>query len=140
VVPGVARELDLIGDELGAAHLSLFKLKGSVADFGRALRLSYQRGSARGDRSPLTVLRDCFKSTRAMVSTEREFIDRVSRLSLLVTGRFHAVCVALAAGTPFLAVESNTHKIASLIEDASMTCEGSLSNRRRRRDRQIEFR
>jgi hypothetical protein len=37
---------------------------------------------------------------------------------LLVTGRYHAVTYAMLTRTPFLAVESNTPKISSLVADA----------------------
>jgi polysaccharide pyruvyl transferase WcaK-like protein len=45
---------------------------------------------------------------------------KVAALGLLVTGRFHAATFALAAGTPVLAVESNTHKIGATFEDAGL--------------------
>jgi hypothetical protein len=37
---------------------------------------------------------------------------------LLVTGRHHAVCAALKARTPFLALAGNTHKIEGIIANA----------------------
>lgn len=37
-----------------------------------------------------------------------------------VTGRFHGACLAIAAGRPFVAVASNTHKIEGLLEDAQL--------------------
>ena len=55
-----------------------------------------------------------------MQPTEDGFVDQVRALRLLVTGRFHALCIALAAGTPFLATETNTHKIVGLIGDAEL--------------------
>jgi polysaccharide pyruvyl transferase WcaK-like protein len=39
---------------------------------------------------------------------------------LVVTGRFHGVCLAILAGKPFLAVSSNTHKIEGLLKDADL--------------------
>lgn len=38
----------------------------------------------------------------------------------LLTGRFHQVCMALALGTPFLAVGSNTAKIEAICIDAGL--------------------
>jgi hypothetical protein len=37
--------------------------------------------------------------------------------NLVVTGRFHGVCFCLATRTPFVAIDSNTPKISSLVED-----------------------
>ena len=43
----------------------------------------------------------------------------VAAAESLVTGRFHAAVFALLAGTPFVAVASNTAKIQSLLMDAT---------------------
>lgn len=51
---------------------------------------------------------------------EADYMAKVAALSLLVTGRFHAATFALAAGTPVLAVESNTHKIGATFDDAGL--------------------
>lgn len=51
---------------------------------------------------------------------EADYMAKVAALTLLVTGRFHAATFALAAGTPVLAVESNTHKIGATFDDAGL--------------------
>lgn len=38
----------------------------------------------------------------------------------VVTGRFHAVCLSMKLGLPFLAVESNTYKIQAMLLDAGI--------------------
>lgn len=43
--------------------------------------------------------------------------DFLKRHELVVTGRFHAVAFCLATHTPFVAVDSNTPKISSLVRD-----------------------
>lgn len=48
------------------------------------------------------------------------FLQQLAQASLLVSGRFHACTLALATGTPFVAVPSNTGKIASLVADAGL--------------------
>lgn len=48
---------------------------------------------------------------------EAGFIRSLTTARLHVTGRFHAVCFCLFTSTPFLAVESNSWKIAALLED-----------------------
>jgi hypothetical protein len=40
--------------------------------------------------------------------------------SLLVTGRFHGVCLALALEIPVLAIASNSHKVQGLLEDVGL--------------------
>ncbi len=46
-----------------------------------------------------------------------EYAARLSASRLVLTGRFHAVCMCLVTRTPFVAVESNTPKISSLVSD-----------------------
>lgn len=48
------------------------------------------------------------------------FISELQQLELLVSGRFHACTLALVTDTPFIAVASNTKKIAAMIEDAGL--------------------
>lgn len=45
------------------------------------------------------------------------FVRHLAGHALVCTGRFHAVTLALATSTPFLAIESNTPKISGLLED-----------------------
>lgn len=56
----------------------------------------------------------------AEMTDEQAYMQAVAGLELMVTGRFHAATFALAAGTPLLAVDSNTHKIAATFEDAGI--------------------
>jgi hypothetical protein len=48
----------------------------------------------------------------------KRYAAKLASYALVVTGRFHAVCFCLATRTPFVAVDSNTPKISSLVEDA----------------------
>ena len=47
-------------------------------------------------------------------------------LELYITGRFHGVCLAAMANTPFLALSSNSHKIEGILKD--MNCSELLIN------------
>lgn len=47
-------------------------------------------------------------------------LNRVSSATLIVTGRFHLVCLALLARTPFIALRGNTHKIEGMLADANL--------------------
>lgn len=49
--------------------------------------------------------------------TEAGFLECLQSGYLHLTGRFHAVCLCLATQTPFLALESNSWKIAALLHD-----------------------
>lgn len=48
-------------------------------------------------------------------------LKRISSTGLIVTGRFHMVCLAMLARTPFIALEGNTHKIQALLADANLS-------------------
>jgi hypothetical protein len=55
--------------------------------------------------------------TTRLVADDAAYLAQLSRHSLVVTGRFHSVCLAILSGTPFLAVSSNSWKIEALIAD-----------------------
>jgi hypothetical protein len=46
---------------------------------------------------------------------------RISSKSLIVTGRFHMLCMAMLARTPFIALPGNTHKIEGMLTDANLS-------------------
>ncbi len=50
-----------------------------------------------------------------------DFFAALTRSELLITGRFHAVCVAMVTETPFLAPASNSHKIEAMLDDAGLS-------------------
>jgi len=50
-----------------------------------------------------------------------EFMSLLESSELVVTGRFHVVCLCLVTGTPFLAVASNSHKVEGMLEDAGLS-------------------
>jgi hypothetical protein len=52
------------------------------------------------------------------------YLAWLSTLNLYITGRFHGVCLSAIAGTPFLAMASNAHKIEGILKD--MNCEELL--------------
>lgn len=49
-----------------------------------------------------------------------EAVQSIMDASLVVTGRFHGVCLAILAQRPIVALQSNTHKIEGLFEDAGL--------------------
>lgn len=55
------------------------------------------------------------------VSDFDEFIANLRRTSFLVTGRFHGVTIAACLRIPFIAVSSNSHKMAALLEQMHMS-------------------
>lgn len=55
--------------------------------------------------------------TQKNTRNRHEFLRYLASHNLVCTGRFHAVTLALATQTPYLAIESNTPKISSLTMD-----------------------
>lgn len=58
--------------------------------------------------------------TLTLMPNEAHYAAFLAGTGLHVTGRFHGACYSIAAGRPFLALESNSWKIASMIEDAGL--------------------
>ena len=50
-----------------------------------------------------------------------DFFSALRHSELLITGRFHAVCMAMVTETPFLAPASNSHKIEAMLDDAGLS-------------------
>ncbi|MFT5629392.1 MAG: hypothetical protein ACI9HB_000553 [Gammaproteobacteria bacterium] len=57
------------------------------------------------------------------VSTQAEYVGLIAQKALSVTGRFHAVCLAIATQTPFVAISSNSWKIEALLDDIGLNPE-----------------
>lgn len=49
-----------------------------------------------------------------------EYLTRLSAAGFHVTGRYHAVCLSIVVGVPFVAVASNSNKIEALIDDVGL--------------------
>ena len=48
-------------------------------------------------------------------------LEKISRSELVLTGRFHAVALAIASGSDFVCWSSNTHKIEGMLQDANLS-------------------
>jgi len=53
-------------------------------------------------------------------------VSAVRDASLVLTGRFHGICLAILSQRPFVAFASNTHKIEGLLKDAGLGGGGLL--------------
>ncbi len=56
----------------------------------------------------------------------RDQLPHLSRAGIVITGRFHGICLAILAGRPFVALASNTHKVEGLLADARLGPAGRL--------------
>jgi hypothetical protein len=59
-------------------------------------------------------------SNTKLVCSDLAYMMELSQRELLVTGRFHAVCMAILTKTPFVAVTSNSWKIEALLGDIGL--------------------
>lgn len=79
------------------AYKLLFLIRGKLKNFVRTLR---------GDLEMLPL---------------NDFMGSLESAELVITGRFHGVCLCILTGTPFLALTSNSHKIEGMLEDAGLS-------------------
>lgn len=61
-----------------------------------------------------------FNQINMLFFERQDFLDAIKSAKLIVTGRFHLVCLSMLAGVPFFAIPSNTHKIQSLLKDVGL--------------------
>jgi len=66
------------------------------------------------------IISSRFLQWRNATRGSEAFIRRLSHLSLLISGRFHSICVAMGTGTPLLALESDSHKVRGMLIDAGL--------------------
>lgn len=120
VNPSMSVMLDRSRRERGGVPVAIqYSLPGGAARLW-FLREAVSRGDLRFPLRMARLLRARAAQLRAQVGTTEEFIGRLGALELLVSGRFHACTLSLLAGTPFVAVPSNTGKIAALVRDAGL--------------------
>ena len=55
-----------------------------------------------------------------LLQSDADYMSEISTHALLVTGRFHSVCMAILTRTPFVAVTSNSWKIETLLDDIGL--------------------
>lgn len=57
----------------------------------------------------------------------KAFFDEIASCRVVVTGRFHVICFCILTDTPFLAIESNSHKIQSMMKDIGLSADRLIS-------------
>lgn len=63
----------------------------------------------------LFILR--FKINRLKIAKDLD----VAKSSMVISGRYHAICMAIKHGIPFLCISSNSHKVQGLLIDAGIS-------------------
>jgi hypothetical protein len=54
------------------------------------------------------------------IDTPESYYSEVNNSLFLISGRYHAICMAIQSKTPFYAISSNTYKIEGMLEDAGL--------------------
>lgn len=49
------------------------------------------------------------------------YINKITNAKIIITGRYHALCFAIQNLTPFITIESNSHKISALLYDIGLS-------------------
>ena len=112
----VTRELSLLASGVGAEFVPITKSL-SVGTPGilrksKVLKSFFDRRASKAifEKNPMAYL----------LTSHEEYIDHLQGKSLLITGRFHAVCLAILTKTPFIAISSNSWKIEALVADIGL--------------------
>lgn len=53
--------------------------------------------------------------------TSQQILSRIATSRGVIGGRFHAVCMSVLSGTPFIGMSSNTSKMIGMLTDAGLT-------------------
>ncbi|MEM7351582.1 MAG: polysaccharide pyruvyl transferase family protein [Acidobacteriota bacterium] len=104
---------------LGAEPISMFHDRRSVWDLLRSIR--WLAGAKVAPLRRLTaVLRAALAERRGQQTHDAAFAAAVASKSLVVAGRLHMLMFCLTTRTPFLVVESNTHKNRATLTDSGL--------------------
>lgn len=63
----------------------------------------------------------------SLIKDEDKFLNELFNCKLLISARFHAICLSLHYNTPFIALNSNTFKIEALLKDMGLNKERIVS-------------
>jgi hypothetical protein len=119
VLPGVSTHLEALRRCFSGRHISILYGRTGPREWARAVR-KFGGLASFSPRHTLRATTAAISERRSQTTNADEFVNKVSCCRLLITGRFHAVIVALATQTPVLAVASNTHKIEATLGDAGL--------------------
>jgi exopolysaccharide biosynthesis predicted pyruvyltransferase EpsI len=71
-------------------------------------------------KTPLKYLLLKVRGKIIKMKNDEEFITSISKHGLIISGRFHAICMSILLNKPVVAISSNTHKIEGLFHDANI--------------------
>jgi hypothetical protein len=115
----VAEVLAKLSDATGGEFVPVTKALKSVSPQWSGLRRVVRTHYAKRYE---TRFRAAHQNIR-LVGSDTEYLNYLSQKELLVTGRFHGVCLAILSGTPFVAIGSNSWKISALLDDIGLSKE-----------------
>jgi len=104
----------------GGAVVPIQRPEPGLVGAWRFLRGYLGRDDLRDPRAGASRSVDRWRQLASSSASVDQYLARLAGLELLVAGRFHACTLALAVGTPFVALPSNSHKIEALVEDAGL--------------------
>ena len=120
VVPEITRTLLQARRRFGGTAVNILHSRSDPLDLLRDVKRYTGPEFCRSPSAVWTALAAVAAGWMTETTQTEYFVQRLSRCRLLVTGRFHAVMLALATKTPVLAVGSNTHKIEATLRDAGL--------------------
>lgn len=119
VYEDLSRELYLFANKNGFKYLPI--IEKTLLDFFRPIK-TIRRVISRND-SLLTILNKMnlyFLRRKCRTRSSKEYIKSLQECKLVITGRFHTMCLCILTETPFIALKSNSHKMESLIIDVGI--------------------
>lgn len=120
VVRPTALELDRLRQVCGGSTSSIQHVGNGAAAIYRFFRSYVGAADLRDPAFLVAMVALRYRQYRAQTAEVSGYLRHLAGLELLVSGRFHACTLAMVEGTPFIAVESNSHKIRALVSDAGL--------------------
>ncbi|NJM35095.1 MAG: polysaccharide pyruvyl transferase family protein [Rhodomicrobium sp.] len=117
-IDSVKYDLYNFSKDIKAEYISLMARPSKFIDYSNL----YKRGKFLIRKNLYWLILDQEKRNRYknVISDFDDFIKIMKDASLIMTGRFHGVALALDLKIPFIALSANSHKIESLLDSVAM--------------------
>jgi hypothetical protein len=119
VLPEATHQLKVISQRYSLRYITLENIKTNLPSrlINKLFHIKYNLSDPSTELNKITRYQNAFNKILDR-GNYNLFLKEILRSQIVVTGRYHVVTHCIALGVPFLAIESNTHKIGNLLKAA----------------------
>lgn len=120
VLPEVSIQMEAMRRRFNGKPVSIFYAKNRVSFLWERIRSSPKRSILKNPLLAIPLLASYVSASRGITQHLGQLQQHFLEANVVITGRFHMVCILIMMRVPFYAVESNTSKISSMLKDVGI--------------------